>query len=88
MRSLNMSKDAFKFADGLDAKQYRQVIRKTLALMSEPQPHDSIEMKGHDLYRTDIGEFRIVYWFDEEMVWIEVIGKRNDDEVYRNIKRR
>ena len=88
MRKLDMSRNAFKFVEGLDAKQYWQVLRKPLALMSEPQPHASIEMKGHDLYRTDTGEFRIVYWFDEETVWIEAIGKRNDDEVYRNMKRR
>jgi mRNA interferase RelE/StbE len=39
--------------------------------------------------RVDSGEYRIVYRFDTNLDLVEVIlvGKRNDDEVYKQLKR-
>jgi mRNA-degrading endonuclease RelE of RelBE toxin-antitoxin system len=41
------------------------------------------------VYRVDSGEYRIVYCFDPNADLVEVIlvGKRNDDEVYKQLKR-
>jgi hypothetical protein len=35
----------------------------------------------------DIGEYRIIYRFDEGTFSIPAIGKRNDGEVYRLLRR-
>ena len=88
MRKFAMSRDAFKFVSELDAKRFKQVIVKIFALANEPVPPDSELLKGYDGRRADIGEFRIVYTFDEDTVSIDLIGKRNDDEVYKQLKRR
>ena len=39
------------------------------------------QWEGH--FRADAGEFRIVYRFDKETLFVDAIGKRNDGEVYR-----
>ena len=84
MRKLNLTKDFMKFCDSLPPKQFKQVVAKTLALASNPRPHDSIELKGSaGKFRVDMGEYRVVYEFDEEEVRVCVIGKRNDGQVYR-----
>jgi mRNA interferase RelE/StbE len=84
MRSLRFSRDAMKFADGLDPKQYKQVHSKIMSLMINPRPNDSIQMKGREgRFRADIGEFRVIYSFDDDEVDIVLVGKRNDDEVYK-----
>ena len=88
MRKLSITHDGLKFLDRLDAKQFRQVVRRILALATDPTPNDSIHMEGSDYRRTDQGEYRIVYSFDDETVFIAVIGKRNDDEVYRKMDRK
>ncbi len=87
MRTLSLSRDAFKFLEDLQAKQFRQVAMKALSLLTDPAPSDSSQLKGHDYYRVDVGEYRIVYEFDEKTVSIILIGKRNDDEVYKALKR-
>ena len=87
MRKLDITRDALKFLRELQAKQYRQVAQKMLALLSDPLPADASQLKGHDYWRADIGEYRIVYTFDEEIVYVYIIGKRNDDEVYRKLGR-
>jgi mRNA interferase RelE/StbE len=88
MRKLHMDRDALKFFQDLDAKQYRQVGRKIFSLVSDPQPADSSKLKGYDFWRVDLGEYRIIYRFDDETVYIALVGKRNDDEVYKDLAKK
>jgi len=53
--------------------------------MKDPRPNDSIDI-GEGYFRTDIGEHRIVYKFDAKCLYVWVVGKRNDDAVYRKFK--
>lgn len=89
VRKLSITKEALDFVRGLESKQFKQVMNKVLSLLGGPTPADSIQMKGFEsLYRTDIGGNRIVYRFDDENVAIIVIGKRNDDAVYKQVERK
>lgn len=89
MLKIEISKRAEKFIRKLPAKQARQIALKLNELRSNPEPHDSQKLKGYDKYRrADIGEYRIVYFVRESVVLIvALIGKRNDDEVYKQLKR-
>jgi mRNA interferase RelE/StbE len=87
MRKLDITRGAFKFVSELQTKQYKQVVQKTLALLSDPQPNDAAKLQGYDYWRMDVGEYRIVYRFDDATVFIVLIAKRND-EVYRRLARR
>lgn len=88
MRKLDISRDAHKFVSGLDAKQYRQVVKKAFALLNDPEPADSSKLKGYEYLRVDVGEYRIIYHFDDETVYLVLIGKRNDDEIYKDLGRK
>ena len=86
---LDITHDTEKFLDKLPPKQFRQVVKALLKLTSNPEPHDSDELKGHAPWRRqDIGEYRIVYYvIDDDVLRVPLIGKRNDDEVYKKLKR-
>lgn len=88
MLLLNPTNDALAFLETLPGKQFKQVVVKLLALLKNPLPHDSSELKGSPYRRVDIGEYRIIY----QVVGVELqailIGKRNDDEVYKRLKRK
>jgi mRNA interferase RelE/StbE len=88
MRKLDITRDAFKFINELDAKQFRQVVRKLLALLAEPVPADSSKLTGYDYRRVDIGEYRIIYHFDDDTTYVVLIGKRNDDQVIKELGRK
>ena len=50
----------------------------------------SEQLSGYQgFYRVDSGEYRIVYRFFSEKDLVEVIlvGKRNDDDAYKRLKR-
>jgi mRNA interferase RelE/StbE len=85
---LDLNKQAADFITELQAKQARQIWNKLVALMKEPFPNDSSELHGYKgLYRNDIGEFRIVYNVRDDCLYVYVVGKRNDDEVYKRLKK-
>ena len=55
--------------------------------MANPEPHDSKELKGYPYRRADIGEYRIVYRVEGDVLKITVVGKRNDSDVYKKLAR-
>lgn len=86
MRTLDMDRDAAKYLQELDAKQYKQVAPKMLSLMVNATPAEYSQLKGYSYCRVDSGEYRIVYRFEADTVYIALIGKRNGDEVYDKLK--
>ena len=86
MLKLNITKQAKKFFRSVPAKQYRQVFNKILALMEDPEPPDSSPLIGYPYRRADIGEYRIIYRVEEDCLKVALVGKRNDDEIYRQLK--
>ncbi len=87
MLKIDITKSAGKFIKKLPPKQYRQVVGTMLSLRENSKPHDSEQLKGYPQYqRVDIGEFRIIYRFDKDIVYIALVGKRNDNEVYKRFK--
>ena len=90
MAKLDGLKTVLDFLNGLQPKIAAQIAKKVLALNIDPLPTDSKQLKGYsNLYRVDTGEYRIVYRFkvDENLVEIVLVAKRNDDEVYKKLKR-
>lgn len=86
MLKLNITKQAVRFFHTLPPKQYRQVFNKILALMEDPEPPDSASLTGYPYKRADIGEYRIIYRVEEDCLNVALVGKRNDDEIYRQLK--
>lgn len=83
MLKLLISKKAHKFLDKLPPKQFRQIVKKVFALLEDPRPHDSEELRGYPFLRNDAGEYRVIYDVQGDTLRLILVGKRNDGEVYR-----
>ncbi len=78
------------FLKGLQPKIAAQIAKKVLSLNLDPFPADHKALKSYpNYYRVDSGEFRIVYTYNPGTDTLEIIlvDKRNDDEVYKKLKR-
>lgn len=85
---INMTLAAQKFLSGLQSKQFKQVAEKIFSLLGNPFPADAKHLSGHPgVRRVDSGEYRICYTYADQIVQIVVVGKRNDDSVYRQLDR-
>ena len=90
MATVDLKPRVIKFIKTLPPKQQRQIKGSLLALKENPLPHDSKKLVGYEYYRrTDAREYRIIYQYNEEqaMVVVVLVGKRNDGEVYKIVKR-
>lgn len=78
------------FIEKMQPKHARQVLLKILALCADPEPQDSLRLEGsaEGYRRADSGEYRIIYRVEGDSLEIYLIGKRNDDEVYRQFSRK
>ncbi len=90
MAKLDGLQTVLDFLKGLQPKIAAQIAKKVLALNVDPLPNDSKQLIGSPgYYRVDSGEYRIIYSFnpEEDLVEIILVGKRNDDEVYKKLER-
>jgi mRNA interferase RelE/StbE len=90
MAKLDGLETVLDFLKGLQPKIAAQIAKKVLLLNVDPLPADSKALNGYlDLYRVDSGEYRIIYQFEPKIDLVKVIlvGRRNDDEVYRRLSR-
>ncbi len=87
MLSLDLTHQAKDFLDQLDSKRFRQVVKKIFTLMENSRPLDSKALQGHLFWRADIGEYRIIYRVEENCLKVALVDKRNDDEVYKKLRR-
>lgn len=86
---LDLSKSARDFICDLQAKQFKQVAAKILDLQGNPFPQDAKHLSGYPGYRRiDAGEFRMCYTVIGEIIRVVVVGKRNDDAVYKELERK
>ncbi|MEQ1706662.1 MAG: type II toxin-antitoxin system RelE/ParE family toxin [Rickettsiales bacterium] len=85
MLKIEASRQARKFTPKLPAKHQHQIVKALDNLLVNPYPHDSIQMQGRfqNLRRVSVGEYRIVYHVENDILFIDVIGRRNDDSVYK-----
>jgi mRNA interferase RelE/StbE len=88
MRKLVPSKAVLKALLELPPKQYRQVVSAIFELLADPTPHYSKRLQGTPYLRIAVGEYRVVYWADDELIHIAAVGKRNDSEVYKHLERK
>lgn len=88
MLAINFSKDAEKFLRQLPPKHGRQIASKLQQMLENPSPNDSKQLRGYPYLRVDAGEYRIIYFATEEILEIVLIGKRNDDDVYKRLRRK
>ena len=86
MLKLDVTRQVRKFLDILPPKQFRQVVNKILSLMVDPKAADSKKLEGYLYYRVDIGEYRIVYRVEGDCLKVALAGKRNDSEIYDQLK--
>lgn len=87
MYQIILSKNSEKFLRKIQTKHAKQIAVKIKSLSIDINQHDDKKLKGllKDFYRVDVGEFRIIYRFDDTSIYIVLVGKRNDNEVYRQM---
>lgn len=80
---------ALDFLEKIPEKHAGQIARKINALAADPKERPAYPLKGFSEYfRVKSGEYRFIYRIEGgEFLLVLIIGKRNDDEIYRDFVR-
>jgi mRNA interferase RelE/StbE len=85
---IDLSRQAASFLRDLPGKPARQIAEKLAALAAGPASLPSEGLKGYaPLRRLRSGEYRIIFAIEDDVVRVRLIGKRNDDEIYKALER-
>lgn len=88
MLTIKLSKRADKALGKIPAKQAKQIAVRIKQLADDPEALPTVELKGYAPWRrAKSGEYRIIYKIDGDILRVALVGKRNDDEIYRLIER-
>nr|WP_299073296.1 type II toxin-antitoxin system RelE/ParE family toxin [uncultured Paraglaciecola sp.] len=88
MLTIKLSKRADKALGKIPAKQAKQIAARIKKLADDPETLPTVELKGYAPWRrAKSGEYRIIYKIDVDILRVALVGKRNDDEIYRLIER-
>ena len=71
--------------DGWGKKAGFELARRALDSKVEDREMEVLDLAPEN--GQTCGEYRIVYRIDSDTLFVEIIGKRNDDEVYRQLRR-
>ncbi len=81
MLQIRILKQPLKFLKNRLPKHQKQLALKLID-MRKGNTSDCEKLKGN-FYRSDSGEYRIIYEIQNDTLIVILIGKRNDDEIYK-----
>lgn len=88
MYAIILAKGIEEFLDNIPKKHARQIVAKIDLLAQDPTQVPAVQLSGFPhLKRAKSGEYRIIFQIVEDVIEIHIlrVGKRNDDEVYKNL---
>lgn len=89
MLKINLSKSSAKTLKTVHPKHGRQLALKIKELAEkEGEAQDAKPLKGYPYKRVDAGEYRIIYEIEKNALSVLLVGKRNDDEIYKKLARK
>lgn len=77
-----LSKRAEKFLDSLSDKAVNPIIIALERLSDNARPNGYIKMKGIDAYRIRVGDYRIIYEINDNILLIDVIDIGHRKNIY------
>ena len=87
MLEVDIWPSAKEFIETISPKHARQIIQKMETLAKNPQSSRSTLLEGFPpLRRLRSGDYRIIYFVENDVLKVPLVDRRNDDKIYRRLK--
>ncbi|MFM6928684.1 MAG: type II toxin-antitoxin system RelE family toxin [Bdellovibrio sp.] len=81
--SVFIQPSAQKEIERLPKPAQNKVVKALIALADNPRPPSCKKLVGTDSWRVRVGEYRIVYWIEDNVLSVEVVRVAHRKDVYR-----
>lgn len=78
-----IDKKASKFLEGLSEPYSSSIIKAINSLSYNPHPYGYIKLKGEEAYRIRIGNYRVIYEVNENILTISIVKIGHRKDVYK-----
>lgn len=78
-----LSRPAQKEFDRLDRAFQTRIIKKLKLLENDPRSADAIKMSGSDSWRVRVGDYRVIYDIQDQILTVLVLKIGHRREIYR-----
>ncbi len=79
-------KRAAKSLARLPRTEARRILDKIAELEDNPKPPGSKKLQGYELFRLRVGNWRIIYAIEDNVLLILVVSIKSRGEVYKNLE--
>lgn len=83
MYEVILSNRVEKALEKLPGKVYERVLRALRNLAGDPRPVGSLKLRGSELRRVRVGDYRIIYGVDDESRGVTIVKIAHRRESYR-----
>ena len=80
---IEIKKSAIKELNSIPQKDIQKIITKIHFLSSNPKPQGCTKLTNREDYRIRVGNYRIIYSINEDILIITVIKIGHRKEIYR-----
>ena len=80
---IEFKKSAVKELNNLPHNDLKRIIRKIHNLADNPRPTDCKKLSGEEKYRIRSGNYRILYFIEDDVLVIYIVKIGHRREVYR-----
>jgi len=83
---IQLKRSVVKTLKSLPRREVKKIGKKIDSLGQKPIPKDSKKIKGEkDLYRVRVGDYRILYFFQNSALTVLVIRVGHRKDIYNNL---
>ena len=79
---IEIKKSATKEIEKLPKSILKRVIEKIQSLRTEPRPHGCKKLTADEKYRVRVGDYRILYRIEDEVLVVIVVKVRHRKDIY------
>ena len=80
---IEIKKSAVKELNNLPSNDLKKIIQRIQNLADNPRPHDCKKLTGEEKYRIRSGDYRILYFIEDDIITIYVVKVGHRRDVYR-----
>jgi mRNA interferase RelE/StbE len=80
---VHLKRSAEKELADLPREVHQRIIKRLVALKTNPRPIRAKKLWGGERYRLRVGDYRVLYTIDDALQKIEISGVGHRREVYR-----
>ena len=80
---IRMKKTARKELRALEKRTQIRIAKALRPLRSNPRPPGSVKLKGRDEYRIRVGDYRIIYEIQDDVLVVLLVKIAHRSKVYR-----